>query len=34
MYSKADDLASAGGNTCVLPPAQPIAPLVPDVARL
>jgi len=34
MYSKADDLASAGGNICVLPPAQPIAPLVPNVARL
>lgn len=34
MYSKADDLKSHGNNICVLPPANPIAPLVPNVARL
>ena len=34
MYSKADDLSSHGNNICVLPPAHPIAPLVPNVARL
>lgn len=34
MYSKADDLASGGANICVLPPAQPIPPLLANVARL
>jgi len=34
MYSKADDLASAGASICVLPPAQPIPPLLPSVKRL
>jgi hypothetical protein len=34
MYSKADDVATQGGTICILPPAQPIPPLVPDVARL
>jgi hypothetical protein len=34
MYSKADDLATHGGAICILPPAQPIPPLLPSVARL
>jgi len=34
MYSKTDDLQSHGGNICVLPPAHPLPPLVPNVARL
>jgi len=33
MYSKADDLSSHGNNICILPPATPIAPLVPSVKR-
>jgi hypothetical protein len=32
--SKADDLATHGGAICILPPAQPIPPLLPSVARL
>ena len=34
MYSKADDTSSQGNNICILPPATPIAPLVPNVKRL
>jgi len=34
MYSKADDVRSNGTSICVLPPAKPIASLVPNVARL
>jgi len=34
MYSKADDLGSHGNTICVLPPAHPIPPLLPTVARL
>ena len=34
MYSKADDVKSQGNNICVLPPKNPIAPLVANVARL
>jgi hypothetical protein len=34
MYSKADDVSSQGATICILPPAQPIPPLEPTVARL
>jgi len=34
MYSKADDQSSQGNNICVLPPANPIPPLVANVKRL
>jgi hypothetical protein len=34
MYSKADDVSSQGRTVCVLPPAQPIPPLMPNVKRL
>jgi hypothetical protein len=34
MYSKADDLHSHGANICVLPPASPIPPLIPNVKPL
>ena len=34
MYSKADDVSSKGGSICILPPAKPLPPLLPSVARL
>jgi hypothetical protein len=34
MYSKADDVSTQGGTICIVPPAHPIPPLVPTVARL
>ena len=34
MYSKTDDVSSQGGTICIVPPALPIPPLVPGVARL
>ncbi|HEY0433939.1 MAG TPA: hypothetical protein VGC95_08705, partial [Chitinophagaceae bacterium] len=34
MYSKFDDMNSQGNNSCILPPAAPIAPLLPHVAKI